>query len=989
MKSRIRSPRSLPPGLTSRASNSPISTEKALPSEAIADLDKAVLEDDEVLTSSDSRHKETSPEVASTAITPPEAAKDPSDIRIKITHDEAVASAKSSFAADISRNREYLTPNKPLPQDDDFQIPEIVVTKRPPVTPPSALAVSAPKPQPRPDLHPEMTAKPNIHERKEAEATVEPQKITPSDIQDPSHDQRILTPARPAPRLESSPSETERLASRASPAASAIERPMSKTPEEKGLMRLAAHGGAAYWSLTVLIALMWIGGVLALGLGAENGLNILKDTPFRLSLMAMMAALPSGLIFASAFAMSHAARLSRQAARTANLADSMIAPTLSASLQAADLVSAMQSQIETTLKAVRAAQDEVLEMSQRLKSESDRISETAQSAKSAANHVSDALGQERVQLSAMTDSLNAQANHVIAAVDTQAKMVTEASDLAQAQLQEAEAALAARTADLTLAVTKVQANSLVIAETLGDQTERLETAGQSVMDQIRSVEDGLSEQRAGLVSAALSLRADQEDFAVHLENQRTQLTDALSVTRRATVDLGETSSRGIDLLRSIIDSAQDNFKALFDSADSQRDDFEARVHASLSKIADMAADARDDLVEDTQKAVDHLANAATAARQAANEAATQAKARIDHLNESLFEVDKKAQDVYENRFATARRLIEDSALMIHEAGDRTAERLDASFAAARQSVLQVDEAMGALNASAARLPAFAKNHIQDIVHSVESAIASLSEAARRAAQETESVDQAFQERVKRNYDMLSEAVHMMSVISGGQPLNPANAHRPTRSKPPTPSASMPRPMRDTRPPEVSPSRPEKLRLSDVENPDIFRLSDKAPPPATPPATSQSSESGFWRDFLGGIEPQAKPGKPEERVNDDIVPDNLDDLMIYEIGALGIEALTLLSTERVSEAITAMLTEDHEGARILVRRAAPAAIRRLGRRLTSDLTLKDQACDFIAYYDRMINQALMAKDARQALISLLNSDSGRAYLLCDAAINDLI
>ena len=73
----------------------------------------------------------------------------------------------------------------------------------------------------------------------------------------------------------------------------------------------------------------------------------------------------------------------------------------------------------------------------------------------------------------------------------------------------------------------------------------------------------------------------------------------------------------------------------------------------------------------------------------------------------------------------------------------------------------------------------------------------------------------------------------------------------------------------------------------------------------------------------------------------------------------------------------------------LRRAAPAAIRRLGRRLTSDLTLKDQACDFIAYYDRMINQALMAKDARQALISLLNSDSGRAYLLCDAAINDLI
>ena len=42
-------------------------------------------------------------------------------------------------------------------------------------------------------------------------------------------------------------------------------------------------------------------------------------------------------------------------------------------------------------------------------------------------------------------------------------------------------------------------------------------------------------------------------------------------------------------------------------------------------------------------------------------------------------------------------------------------------------------------------------------------------SARRAAEETQAIDQAFQERVRRNYEMLSEAVQLMGVVAqGGQ-----------------------------------------------------------------------------------------------------------------------------------------------------------------------------------------------------------------------------
>ena len=52
---------------------------------------------------------------------------------------------------------------------------------------------------------------------------------------------------------------------------------------------------------------------------------------------------------------------------------------------------------------------------------------------------------------------------------------------------------------------------------------------------------------------------------------------------------------------------------------------------------------------------------------------------------------------------------------------------------------------------------------------MEQGLAGLMASAHRAADETQAIDAAFQERVKRNYEMLSEAVQLMGVVaSGGQ-----------------------------------------------------------------------------------------------------------------------------------------------------------------------------------------------------------------------------
>lgn len=794
--------------------------------------------------------------------------------------------------------------------------------------------------------------------------------------------------------------------------------------EPEGVIKATGAPAVYFWGTATAISVMWAGGLAAFVLGAQGSLDAFSVAPFRLAVLALLCLFPIGLIFASAFALRNAAALSRQTQRTAALADAMLAPAASAASQTVDLVDALRSQVDHAVRAVRLAHADIAELSSRLKSETDRLQDAAQIARAATASITRSLEHEREAVNLMSQSLGHQSAGIIEAVDRQARMVADASDLAQTQLREAEASLASTASDMMGAASDVSDSARRISEDLDRQTQRLETAGSGVADQIRSVEEGLSQQRAGLVSAALSLRADQEDFAVHIENQRAQLTEALSITRIATVDLGETSARGIDVLRDIVLTAQENFRSVMGAAENERTAFETRVHATLSNISVMAADARDDLINETKRSLDQLSTAATDARKAADMAAQTAQSRVDRLNESIFEASKKADEVFDSRFNAARRLIENSAELISEAGDQTAEKLDQSFAHAREAISEVSAALNELTGSADQLPLMARDRLDEIRKAVEDGVSAMTAAAKRAAVETEAVDQVFQERVKRNYEMLNEAVRLMGVISGDQPLPqgqgameapdrprerdygrgfaPARQSPALRETPALREAPAPRPQPQPSAPAPS-SSAGRLRLSAVSETRPSPGPQPAPQStrtAQPPQGGKGGDGWSWRDLLNGMEsgsgePRAESSvqsyEPVQAPQPPLDPefDNLDDLMIGEVTAMGVDAAALLSRSRIEETIAAIMAEDNEGARMVVRRVAPAAIRRLSRRLLTDGHLRQQANDFATYYDQQINMALMSKEPSRALNDVLATDPGRAYLLLDAAISDLI
>ena len=67
--------------------------------------------------------------------------------------------------------------------------------------------------------------------------------------------------------------------------------------------------------------------------------------------------------------------------------------------------------------------------------------------------------------------------------------------------------------------------------------------------------------------------------------------------------------------------------------------------------------------------------------------------------------------------------------------------------------------------------------------------------------------------------------------------------------------------------------------------------------------------------------------------------------------------------------------------------APAAVRRISRRVLTDRDLRADVERFVRYYDGSIAEAARSGD-RDTVNHLLLSESGRTFLLLEAAVGDL-
>jgi len=742
--------------------------------------------------------------------------------------------------------------------------------------------------------------------------------------------------------------------------------------------------GVLFWTIATAVAALWALAPIAFALGYARGIPAFKVEGFALLVFSGLALGPALLTLLGAYLLRQATGVADELRRTRTLTDRIVTPAALAAVGASSAAEAMRQSVEDAANAAQRAREHIVSLRQALAEETARLAEAAAESARMANQLAQGLSHERTAMETLSQSLDARSTAVVDAIGSQARMVAEASDLAETQLREAEAALAARAADLAAAAAEASDAARVGAEDLSRQIARLETAGTGVGDQVSAVEKSLAAQRAALVEISQALRSEQEDFAAEAETRTAQLTEFVAYTRVGATELSDTASMGAEILRGLISAAAEQFREMGDNATAQREAFADTAKKTLETIGDAAEQQRTLLEEELKAAMEAMAEAALKAADSVEARVEAARSRVDQLNEIAFAAGQKADAVFESRMEEARDIIEHSAQMVEQAGARTSQKLADSVQAARGTLDELESMLAEIGKRTADLPSEALQKAAEVRVSIEQGVEQLMNAVRRTAEETAAIDQAFQERVRRNYEMLSEAAGAVTASSASTvAARAAPTTAPARSRQaPPPAAPPPQalPTIDFDDEDEPPSDRRRLRLTPTATDEEFRsvfeqASSRKQQGA--PAPEPDGEGGWsWRNLLAGIE-SSTPGDAA-----------LGEKLAAEITAMGIDPHALLPRGRIDEIAAALQTRDASGAREVVKRLAPAAIRRLVRRLFSDATLKGNTERFLARYAGMIEEAAGQDREGFLLAALLSSDAGRAYLLLDAASGDL-
>ena len=134
------------------------------------------------------------------------------------------------------------------------------------------------------------------------------------------------------------------------------------------------------------------------------------------------------------------------------------------------------------------------------------------------------------------------------------------------------------------------------------------------------------------------------------------------------------------------------------------------------------------------------------------------------------------------------------------------------------------------------------------------------------------------------------------------------------------------------------------------------------------------EGWTWKELLGGLESEPTATTDAEA-------------LIHEIEMMGIDPAALLPKARVEAIAAAVQTGDSAGAREVVRALAPAAIRRLARRLVTDPGFNGKVAAFVLQRTAAVTEIIARDRQGFEIIQDLTTGPGRAYLLLDAAMID--
>jgi hypothetical protein len=254
----------------------------------------------------------------------------------------------------------------------------------------------------------------------------------------------------------------------------------------------------------------------------------------------------------------------------------------------------------------------------------------------------------------------------------------------------------------------------------------------------------------------------------------------------------------------------------------------------------------------------------------------------------------------------------------------------------------------------------------------------MAEAAKKVAEETLAIDARFQERVRKNYQALGEAVRQLeqvaSVTKATLAAQVAAKDAVTQtSTAPRPALQRPSPPRPpVQPPGPTEAERPRLRLTPTESDtQVSSVFDRARPIAA------KEDPVSWKDLLTAIDD--KPVDDEQ----------LADQMVQEIRLLQIDTPNMLPRPQIDEIAALINKNDLRDARNRVKQAAGSIVQQLARRLASNPALSAKVRRFVSRQSAVLASAAARDRDGFLTATLLANEQGRVFLLMEAALSELI
>lgn len=734
----------------------------------------------------------------------------------------------------------------------------------------------------------------------------------------------------------------------------------------------SAPSGWPTWIIAVGIALLWALGPIAFAIGYRGNVAPLNSDPFALLVFALLAIGPGIFVLGAAFVIRQGQMLAHETRRTKAMAEDMLMPALLAAARSGEVAQSIRDEIARAAVAADEARETLIALRESLAIEAEElIGATAQSVRSA-RELTVSLGTQRSQMADLAQTLDSQSMRVTDAVVQQARMVTEASGVAETQIREAETSLAARAAELAAAAAETQNAARTAGEDLNRHVARLESAGAVVSEQVRSVEAGLSEQRLALIAAGQMLKSDHAAFAADAGLQTSRLEDMVRQATTTAEAVSAQANAGGQALQHLLSTATLQLRDIAETAKAEREEFGQSTLHALDAVSTAATEQRRQFEVQTREVIDALAASAEAARTAAGDHAASARQQVDELSETAFAAGQTANQMFEARLEQARALIAYSTQMLDESGASALQRLESGAKAARSTLEDLANLLADIEARALKLPQEAQAQSNTLRVALADSLTDAQTQARETIEETRAYEVALQARVQEALEALNEASRQ------------ANKPPPVLKSEllPTPPSD-PLPISGAELADTLGLR-NRIRLtptaSDKEFSAVFEAAGG--PPALIDSEDEDEdkpvaegEEWTWKDLLASLD---GPGATDE---------GLEIMLAAELADMGVDPETLLPRARIVEIAAALQTGDLTGSREVVCKLAPAATRRIARRLFTDDNVKQRAEVFVHRYRTLLAETVARDPEGELLAKRLDEAGGRLFLLLDAAAGD--